>query len=72
MPVGRHGNKGGKKLRRCKPHGSKPNKVKRGALHKKNGPKTRVPIYEPIPGLEKYNRMYTLAEQLREKYEYIH
>lgn len=72
MPVGRSGNKGGKKLRRSKPHGSKPNKVKRGPLYKKNGPKTRVTIYEPIPGLVKYNRMYTLSEQLRNKYEHIH
>lgn len=36
------GSKGGKKLRRCKPHGTKPNKVKRGNLYKKNGPRNRA------------------------------
>ena len=51
---------GGKKLRRCRPHLTPPEqrKVKRGPLYKKNGPKSRVPVFKPILAVvEYYNRM---------------
>jgi len=53
------GTAGGKKLRRCKPHKFAIHKVKKGPLYKRNGPKSRLPIYEPIPALVAYYRTKT-------------
>ena len=50
---------GGKKLRRCKPHKFETHKVKKGPLYKRNGPKYRLPTYEPIPSLVAYYKVKT-------------
>ena len=53
------GTAGGKKLRRCKPHKFAIHKVKKGPLYKRNGPKSRLPTYEPIPSLVAYYKVKT-------------
>jgi hypothetical protein len=53
--------------RKPRPHLIPPGKrkVKKGALHKKNGPKSRLPVLEPNTVLvEYYARMKSLRELL--------
>ena len=59
----RTGNKGGKKLRRSKPHitPAEKRKVQKGVLHKQNSPKSRPLVFSPNPTLVTFYRNMAAA-----------